>query len=171
MEFTTLKYLNSMRTIIPYNPKLKEFAKQLRNNSTKSEIRLWYYLKGKQRLGCDFHRQKPIDDFIIDFYCCELLLAIELDGITHTFEDSVEKDKARDERLRSFGITVLRFDDSFVLKNINWVLEEIDETILKLKHLNPPLNPSKEGKPCGEHLLRFGGLLVEKPTKKGGLFI
>ena len=145
MEFTTLKYLNSMRTIIPYNPKLKEFAKQLRNNSTKSEIRLWYYLKGKQRLGCDFHRQKPIDDFIIDFYCCELLLAIELDGITHSFEGATERDTTRDDILRSFGITILRFEDCFVFKNIDWVLEEIDETILKLKHLNPPLNPLQGG--------------------------
>ena len=68
-----------------------------------------------------------------------------MDGITHTFEDSVKKDKARDERLRSFGITILRFEDCFVFKNINWVLEEIDETILKLKHLNPPLNPLQGG--------------------------
>jgi len=134
-----------MRKIIPYNTKLKEFARQLRNNSTKSEIRLWYYLKGKQRLGYDFHRQKPIDSFIIDFYCCDLLLAIELDGITHTFEGAVEKDNARDERLRSFGITILRFEDSIVFKNIDLVLEEIDETILKLKHLNPPLNPLRGG--------------------------
>ncbi len=125
------------RKIIPYNPKLKEFARQLRNNSTKSEIRLWQYLKGKQRLGFDFHRQKPIDNYIVDFYCCDLYLAIELDGITHTYEDAEEKDKTREDRLRSFGITVLRFDDKFVFKHINWVIEVIDDTILKLMNQQP----------------------------------
>jgi very-short-patch-repair endonuclease len=79
------------RAIIPYNPKLKEHARVLRNNSTKSEIYLWKYLKGRQRLGFDFHRQKPIDNYIVDFYCCDLFLAIELDGITHTYECVTEK--------------------------------------------------------------------------------
>ncbi|MBK9329826.1 MAG: DUF559 domain-containing protein [Sphingobacteriales bacterium] len=120
------------RIIIPYNPRLKEFARQLRNNSTKSEIRLWHYLKGKQRMGYDFHRQKPIDNYIIDFYCCEIMLAIELDGIIHTYENAIVRDKIRDERLRSLGITVIRFDNAFVLNQINWVLEEIDETINRL---------------------------------------
>lgn len=120
------------RIIIPYNPRLKEFARQLRNNSTKSEIRLWRYLKGKQRMGYDFHRQKPIDNYIIDFYCCEIMLAIELDGIIHTYENAIVRDKIRDERLRSLGITVIRFDNAFVLNQINWVLEEIDETINRL---------------------------------------
>lgn len=140
------------RTIIPYNPKLKEFAKELRKNSTKSEIRLWYYLKGKQRMGFDFHRQKPIDNYIVDFYCCELMLAIELDGITHTYENSLQKDRIRDERLESLGVTVLRFEDNFIYHQINWVLEEIDETIVKLKNQEPTpvcrqagLNPLQGG--------------------------
>ncbi len=137
MESELFMYLNSMRKIIPYNPVLKEFAKQLRNNSTKSEIRLWFYLKGKQRLGYDFHRQKPIDNYIVDFYCCDLCLAIELDGITHTYENSAEKDAKREDRLRSLGVTILRFDDSFIFKQINWVLEEIDETIKKLELSKP----------------------------------
>jgi very-short-patch-repair endonuclease len=70
--------MNTRRKIIPYNPKLKEYARQLRNNSTRSEIILWKYLKGKQMLGYDFHRQKPIDNYIVDFFCSELMLAIEL---------------------------------------------------------------------------------------------
>lgn len=53
---------------IHYNPKLKPLARQLRNNSTKAEIRLWGYLKGKQMHGYDFHRQKPIDNYIADFF-------------------------------------------------------------------------------------------------------
>jgi very-short-patch-repair endonuclease len=53
---------------INYNPELKELAKTLRNNSTKAEIKLWTYLKGKQLMGHDFHRQKPIDNYIADFF-------------------------------------------------------------------------------------------------------
>ena len=66
------------RKIIPYNPALKEKARELRNNSTKTEIMLWMYLKGKQMKGYDFHRQKPLDEYIVDFFCNELLLAIEI---------------------------------------------------------------------------------------------
>lgn len=120
------------RKIIPYHPKLKEYARKLRNNSTKSEIRLWGYLKCKQRLGFDFHRQKPIDNYIADFYCCELGLAIELDGITHTFEGAQERDEIRTKRLNELGVTVIRFEDAFVFKNIDFVLEEIDGLIVKL---------------------------------------
>ena len=83
------------RKIIPYNPKLKEYARYLRNNSTRSEIRLWHELKGKQRLGYDFHRQKPLLHFIADFYCYELKLVIELDGYTHEFPEVIRKDKIK----------------------------------------------------------------------------
>lgn len=75
------------RKIIPYNPNLKELARKLRNNSTQSEIRLWQYLKGKQMMGYDFHRQKPLLNYIADFFCHELALVIELDGYTHQFEE------------------------------------------------------------------------------------
>ena len=132
------------RTILPYQPYLKKYARKLRNHSTQSEIRLWYYLKGKQRLGFDFHRQKPIDNYIVDFYCCDLLLAIELDGISHTYEDAVEKDRSRDERLSVLGIKVLRFEDEDVYKRIDWVLETIDTEITKLTG-QPTPTPSMEG--------------------------
>lgn len=82
-----------MRKIIPYNPILKKRAQDLRNNSTPSEIRLWIHLKGKQLCGYDFHRQKPLDNFIVDFYCNELMLAIELDGYSHTLDETFEKVK------------------------------------------------------------------------------
>ena len=81
--------------ILPYNPKLKEKARHLRNNSTKAEIRLWLYLKRRQMMGYDFHRQKPIDNFIVDFFCRELMLAIELDGYTHTFEKVADRPVCR----------------------------------------------------------------------------
>ena len=115
-----------MRKIIPYNPKLKELARQLRNNSTKSEIRLWKFLKGKQMKGYDFHRQKPIGNYIVDFFCNELQLAIELDGYSHNFEEVVQKDLEKEEFLTKFGITLLRFDDREVFNDIQNVLRTIE---------------------------------------------
>ena len=74
-----------MRTkIIPYNPKLKPLARKLRKNSTLSEILLWKQIKGK-KLGCEFHRQVPINNYIVDFYCHELNLVIEIDGDSHNY--------------------------------------------------------------------------------------
>jgi very-short-patch-repair endonuclease len=75
--------MKTKRTIYPYNPKLKELARQLRNNSTFAEVLLWNELKNKQIKGYDFHRQKPILNYILDFFCSELKLAIEVDGLTH----------------------------------------------------------------------------------------
>ncbi len=117
---------NVRRKIIPYNPKLKELARQLRNNITKSEIRLWRYLKGKQMMGYDFHRQKPLLNFIADFFCHELKLVIELDGYTHQFEEVIAKDKIKQDELESLGLTVLRFTDEDVMKDINNVLRTIE---------------------------------------------
>ena len=93
---------------IKYNPQLKEIARQLRNNSTKSEIKLWHHLKGNQLRGYDFHRQKPIDNYIVDFFCNKLKLAIELDGYTHSFKEVFERDKLKEQSLQKLGITILR---------------------------------------------------------------
>ncbi len=68
--------------IIPYRRDLKPIARKLRKNTTPAEIALWAQLKEK-RLGVGFHRQDPIDDFIVDFYCHELMPAIEIDGSRH----------------------------------------------------------------------------------------
>ncbi len=130
------------RKIIPYNPKLKELAKKLRQNMTLSEVLLWQELKGKQMLGYDFDRQRPIDEYIVDFYCKDLFLAIEIDGITHTYEGAFEKDQIRQLRLESLGVHFLRFDDLDVKRNMNWVLNTIHEWILENR---PTPNPSREG--------------------------
>ena len=129
------------RKIIPYNPKLKELARQLRNNSTKSEIRLWKYLKGKQMKGYDFHRQKPLLEYIADFYCAELNLVIELDGYSHQLEEVAIKDKAKEQALNHVGIKVLRFQDSEVLNDIDNVLRSIEGYI---DGVHTP-SPSQEG--------------------------
>ena len=117
--------------ILPYNPKLKEKARHLRNNSTKAEIRLWLYLKGRQMMGYDFHRQKPIDNFIVDFFCRELMLAIELDGYTHTFEKVADRDERKEQRLRELGVRVERLRDEDVMNNIEGVMKEIEDWVKK----------------------------------------
>ncbi|MDO9288508.1 MAG: endonuclease domain-containing protein [Thermodesulfovibrionales bacterium] len=114
---------------IQYNPKLKEAARRLRNNSTKAEIKLWTYLKGKQHIGYDFHRQKPIDNYIADFFCNKLMLAVELDGYTHSFEEVADRDEIKEQRLNEIGIRVLRFKDEDVMNNIEGVIAEIKEWI------------------------------------------
>ena len=123
--------------IIPYNPKLKEFARQLRNNSTETEIYLWLKLKGKQMYGYDFHRQKPIDNFIVDFFCNKLMLAIEVDGYSHEFLEVYNKDIIKEKRLNELGIHVLRFSDYQVLKDMENVLLAIEYFIFEFEKTHP----------------------------------
>jgi len=125
------------RKIIFYNPKLKEFARQLRNNSTKSEIYLWKHLKGKQMMGYDFHRQKPLDNFIVDFFCQELMLAIELDGFCHQLDEVIEKDEIKEKRLNKFEVKVLRFQDEEVYNDVENVLREIEAYIKEYELTHP----------------------------------
>ena len=128
------------RKIIPYNPKLKEFAKQLRNNSTKAEIILWQKLKRDQMYGYDFHRQKPIDNYILDFFCYELMLGIEVDGYSHEFLEVYEKDLIKEKKMNELGITVLRFSDYQVLKDTENVIRAIAFFIEEFeKHTPTPL--------------------------------
>jgi len=110
---------------------IKEFARNLRNNQTKSELRLWHYIRRKQLNGKQFLRQHPIiyDSYkneyffyIPDFYCLENKLAIELDGKIHLMQK--EHDKKKDERLAELGINVLRFKNE-ELNNIQEVLTTI----------------------------------------------
>ena len=124
--FSICNLMLMRRKIIPYNPRLEELARHLRNNSTQSEIWLWKRLKGKQRLGYDFHRQKPIDNFILDFFCHELMLGIELDGISHRFDEVQERDRLKSQRMNQLGITVLRFHDDEVFDDIDAVINSID---------------------------------------------
>ena len=80
------------RSIIPYNPNLKVLAKQLRQNMIFSEVKLWNELKNGQLMGYDFDRQRPIGNYIVDFFCKDLQLAIEVDGITHLDKNVIIKD-------------------------------------------------------------------------------
>ncbi len=131
-----------MRKIIPYRPDLKAYANKLRNNMTYGEISLWREVKGK-KLGVRFSRQIPIDNYIVDFYCKDMMLAIEVDGGIHNEEGQQKKDAKRQARLESLGVTVIRFSDFDVKNNLDWVLEEISDMIERLR---PTPNPSLEGK-------------------------
>ncbi|PTQ92888.1 very-short-patch-repair endonuclease [Mucilaginibacter yixingensis] len=114
------------RKIIPYNQHLKELARKLRNESTPGEVLLWQELKA-QKLGYDFHRQKPLLNYIVDFYCSELELVIELDGLYH--DDILELDAVRDEELRAYNLTVLRFSEMQVRKDMANLLRVIEHYI------------------------------------------
>ena len=129
------------RKIIPYNPKLVSLAKKLRKNMTLSEILLWQELNKKQMLGFDFDRQKPIDNYIVDFYCKDLQLAIEIDGDSHNHEHASVNDQIRQSKLESLGVHFLRFDDLEVKKEMKYVLNHIYQWIVENTHPNP----SQEG--------------------------
>ncbi|WCT13932.1 endonuclease domain-containing protein [Mucilaginibacter jinjuensis] len=138
------------RKIIPYNIKLKELAKKLRNDSTPGEIKLWRHLNSKQFYGYDFHRQKPLLNYIVDFYCYELNLVIELDGRYHSNEEKYNQDLIRDTELNQYDLAVIRFDESDVIHDLDNVLRTIETYILDFtsednKEEHTP-NPSQEGK-------------------------
>ena len=114
--------------IIPYDPKLKTRARHLRKNSTLSEILLWQQIKNKA-LGVQFHRQVPLDKYIVDFYCHELMLAIEIDGPIHDHEEVIKYDLRRQKRLESLGVQFLRFDDFDIKTDIPAVLKSIEHLI------------------------------------------
>ncbi|WP_018127210.1 endonuclease domain-containing protein [Balneola vulgaris] len=136
------------RKIIPYNPALKELARKLRNNATKAERVLWHSLSGKQCFGYDFHRQKPIGNYIVDFFCQELMLAIEVDGVSHNQESAQIKDRQNEEFLNSIGIAVLRFQDSDIYPENRDALRAIEEYVIEFEKLNKvdtPPTPLERG--------------------------
>ena len=121
--------------IIHYNPKLKALAAQLRSQGTKSEILLWNQLKGGQMNGLRFIRQKPIGDFIVDFYCKEVGLVIELDGLSHQYNEVMDMDERKQSYLESIGLKVIRFEDEDVIRDMPNVIRVIEHMALSLKPL------------------------------------
>ena len=93
--------------------------------------------------GYDFHRQKPIDNYILDFFCHELMMGIEVDGYSHEFLEVYNKDTIKEKRMRELGITVLRFSDEQVLRDMENVIRAIEFFIVKQEKHTP--NPSQEG--------------------------
>ncbi|MDR8391141.1 DUF559 domain-containing protein [Aliifodinibius sp. S!AR15-10] len=116
---------------LPYNPKLVPLARKLRNNSTLTEVLLWKKLRSKQMLGKDFDRQKPIGNYIVDFFCRELMLAIEIDGASHQFNG--EQDLQRQQELEAMGVEFLRFRDWEVKKEMDEVIKAIRWKVKQLE--------------------------------------
>lgn len=134
----------SRNKIIPYNPVLRDLARNLRKESTLSEILLWKEIKTKQILGYQFHRQVPIGNYIVDFFCHELFLAIEIDGISHALKETY--DEKRQQRLESLGVRFLRFDDLKVKFQMESVLSRIKEWInAYTKNSQTSPSPSSKG--------------------------
>ncbi|RWY47924.1 endonuclease domain-containing protein [Mucilaginibacter gilvus] len=121
------------RKIIPYNPNLKLLARKLRNDSTPGEVLLWKELNGKQMFGFDFHRQKPLLNYIVDFYCYELNLIIEIDGHYHNNEERYNLDVLREAELAEYDLTVMRFTEMEVRRDMGNVLRTIETYILEYK--------------------------------------
>lgn len=116
--------------IIPYNPELKLLARQLRKNSTLPEVLLWQNIK-QRAYGVQFHRQVPMLNYIVDFYCHEIGLAIEIDGNSH--DHAFEYDSKRQGEIEAYGVTFLRFSNEEVKKNMFSVLLVIEEKVKELK--------------------------------------
>ena len=119
---------------LPYNPRLKEFARKMRNNSQLAEVLLWCELKAKST-GYTFNRQYPILNYIVDFYCKELQLVVEVDGISHFSFFAGEKDEKRTQQLELLGVRIIRVLDSDIRNNSRQVFEFIMQNIADN---NPP---------------------------------
>jgi very-short-patch-repair endonuclease len=120
---------------LPYNRQLVEKAKELRKNMTPAEKRPWYgYLRTfKFRIL----RQRPIDNFIVDFFCAQLRLVIEVDGESHFTDEGRDYDWERTQILEGYGLKVLRFTNDDVLQDLEGVCRRIEEEI--------PPTPLKKG--------------------------
>jgi very-short-patch-repair endonuclease len=101
-------------------------ARHLRQNMTPAEKELWRHLK-KKSLGYKFRNQHPIWRYVVDFYCHSLKMVIEVDGEIHTIEDVARDDQYRQNQLKYFGLSILRFSNYQVFNEINWVLQEIQK--------------------------------------------
>jgi very-short-patch-repair endonuclease len=127
---------------IYYNQKLKNLSRELRKKSTLSEVLLWDELKSRKMRGYQFMRQKPIGEYIVDFYCNKLKLVIEIDGESH--DGRFYHDAERQEFMESLGLTVIRFNDIAVKKDIANVLTAIEGWI-EARDKQPPTPPFLRG--------------------------
>ena len=121
-----------------YNKNLQPYANRLRKEMTKAEACLWkYVLRAGKMKSFQFRRQRTVLNYIADFMCKELMLIIEVDGITHHSEEAIKKDETRQKALESAGFTVLRFSDEEVLNHIqavhiyleDWIEKKIDPQV------------------------------------------
>ncbi len=135
MKEQTPKYL-------PYNKALTELARKNRRNPSRAESRIWNsVLRMRQFSQHKFLRQKPIAGYIVDFYCAELCLVIEIDGDSHA--ETIEYDAERTKVLNALGLNVIRYTNHDVLENIEAVSEDLMRQIQR-QH-QPPCVPPYQG--------------------------
>ena len=134
--------------MLRYKAQLKHRARQLRKNMTDSERVLWSRLRGKQLLSVQFYRQKPIGEYIVDFYAPRTKLVVEVDGSQHMEAEHDEKDKHRDQYLAAIGLRVLRFNSREILEETDAVVEVIycamEERLQREIPLGPPLRKGED---------------------------
>jgi very-short-patch-repair endonuclease len=139
--------------MLHYNPSLKDKTRQLRKTLTDSEKALWSCLRNKQILVIQFYRQKPIGEYIVDFFAPRAKLVVEVDGSQHMSGKYVQKDRIRDGYLTSLGLKVLRFNSREVLKERDAVMEAIYRMIKdQLNAEIPPSPPLRRGELKDENL-------------------
>ncbi|MEL6810360.1 MAG: DUF559 domain-containing protein [Bacteroidota bacterium] len=114
--------------IIPYRDDLKARARELRKNLTPAEALLWNKIR-KKTLGVEFHRQVPILDYIVDFYCHEIGLAIEIDGSSHDYK--YWEDAKRQGRIEKYGVQFLRFQNKEITAELPMIINTIQEFVDK----------------------------------------
>jgi very-short-patch-repair endonuclease len=113
-----------------YDPDLKQRARALRRQGTLGEVLLWKKLQKRQLHNLRFLRQRPIETYIVDFFCPELQLVIEIDGVSHVEKEVY--DQKRQQHLEAQGLTVLRIQERDVRNNIDGVVELIKKTAAEL---------------------------------------
>ena len=116
-----------------------ELRKELRNNGTPAEGRMWLMLKNKQISGKKFRRQFSVGKFILDFYCTELKLAIELDGAPHFTFAGIHYDAEREKYLLSQGIKILRYENKIVFEDPESIIDDIKNTIEQIENITKNL--------------------------------
>jgi len=115
-----------------YNKHLQPYANKLRKEMTKAEACMWKYaLKARKLKGYQFRRQRAVLNYIADFMCKDLMLVIEIDGLTHQWEETIMKDNRKQAALEAAGFTVLRFTDEEILNNIHSVFSFLEDWIEK----------------------------------------
>lgn len=114
---------------LPFNPKLKQRARELRKAGNLSEVLFWNQVKNKQFFKLDFDRQKIIGNYIVDFYCKDLGVVVEIDGGSH--DQKQEYDQERDAYLESFGLKIFHIQDIDIKKNLDGVLGFLREGLIR----------------------------------------
>ena len=154
-----------MKTNHHYNKRLKHLARKNRSDMTKAEVKIWNeLLREKQFYGYKFLRQRPIKNYIVDFFCKELSLIIEIDGFSHAQEEVFENDLKRQKELETLDYHFLRFNDEEVLSDFDNVMRTMEIWLDNYKntvtHLIPPsracpeLVSGEENSPLGGEIQR-----------------